>query len=395
MKRFALPLIVAAQFCGTSVWFAGNAVLPELGGRLGLGAGAVAGVTSAVQLGFIGGALVFALLAVADRWSPVRVFGACALLAAAANAGPALGGAPSYASLLGARVVTGFFLAGVYPVGMKIAADHFAPERLGRALGWLVGALVLGTALPFGLRDFGGGLADWRAVLLGSSALAAAGGLLLAGLLGDGPLRRAGRGFRPGAVGALFRVAALRRAALGYFGHMWELYSFWAFVPLFLAGSSAWVIGVGAVGCVWAGWRSLGRGAARVARRSLAVSGGCGLLLPVVLLYGPEWGLWMLLLVWGFFVVADSPMFSTLVAAAAPAEGRGSALTIVNCLGFALTIVSVQAISGLVAVVGVWGYAALALGPLVGIWAGPRGGRTRGGRTRGGRKARPYGGGAS
>ncbi|RTQ45998.1 MFS transporter [Hymenobacter gummosus] len=257
-----LPIIVVAQFCCTSLWFAGNAIAPDLAARLQQPAAFVAHLTSAVQLGFISGTLTFALLAVADRFSPSRVFGFCALAATFCNLGLLL---PATGALLAGRFLTGFFLAGIYPVGMKIAADH-APAGLGKWLGFLVGALVLGTAFPHLLQS-GALRLSWQLLPGATSVLAALGGLALWRLVPDGPYRRAGQRLQLTAFLSGFRLPAFRAAAFGYFGHMWELYTFWAFVPLMLTGYNqahpgaalpvaAWsfgLIGVGSLACVGSG----------------------------------------------------------------------------------------------------------------------------------------------
>ncbi|MFD2784558.1 MFS transporter [Hymenobacter rubripertinctus] len=384
-----LPTIVLAQFCCTSLWFAGNAVAPELAARVGQPAGFVAALTSAVQLGFIGGTLVFALLALADRFSPSRVFFASALLAAGCNLALNLPGLGAE-GLLTARVLTGFFLAGIYPVGMKLAADYYE-AGLGRSLGFLVGALVLGTAFPHLLRGLlaapggAGGALPWQTVTTATSALAALGGTALLLLVPDGPFRRAGQRLRPAALLDGFREPGFRAAALGYFGHMWELYTFWAFVPMILAvwraahpaaaGANGpllafGIIAVGALGCVGAGLLAQRRGARPVAAGALLLSGTCCLLSPLVLGGGGPWWLGPAFLgFWGLVVVADSPLLSTLVAQHAPPASRGTALTLVTCLGFALTIVSLQFTSWLAAhLPAPYVYLPLALGPLLGLW---------------------------
>jgi len=376
--RRILPVIVAAQFAGTSLWFAGNAVLGDLQGAYGLPATALGPLTSAVQIGFIAGTLAYAVATIADRFSPSRVFLLSALAGAVVNLGVGTV-ATDYAWILAFRFLTGFFLAGIYPVGMKLAADWFE-AGLGRALGWLVGALVLGTAFPHLLAA---GTADlpWQTVVVGTSALAALGGVAVWALVPDGPYRSASRGFRPGAIAAVFRVAAFRSAALGYFGHMWELYAFWAFVPVLLAtkftgaeaasvsaGAFA-VIAVGAAGCVSGGFASERAGSARVALAMLLVSGGIGLLSPWLFGLTAAWFA-LAAMLWGFAVVGDSPQFSTLVARTAPPEVRGSALTIVNSIGFAVTIPAIQALTAASVawpVERIW--LLLALGPIAGIVA--------------------------
>jgi hypothetical protein len=341
-----LPVIIASQFAGTSLWFAGNAVLDDLQRHWSLAGSAVGGVTSAVQFGFICGTLVFAFLAISDRFSPRLVFLACSLLGALANLAILPVGA-GVEFLLASRFLAGFFLAGIYPVGMKIASGWYR-SGLGNALGFLVGALVLGTAFPHLLKALAQDW-PWQALLAGVSALAAAGGLLML-LVPDGPNLAKGAKFDPGALAAIFRAPGFRTSAFGYFGHMWELYAFWAFLPALLAAHPArldvpfWafaVIGAGAIGCAAGGLVSLRAGSARVAFAQLAASGGCCLLSPLALL-APAPLFLAFLLFWGLTVVGDSPQFSALNAAHAPKEWVGSALTIGNCIGFAITIASIQ-----------------------------------------------------
>ncbi|GAA4363622.1 MFS transporter [Hymenobacter saemangeumensis] len=375
---WVLPAIVFAQFAGTALWFAGNAVLPDMLREkrfAGLDPGSV---VSAVQLGFILGTLGFALLRLADRVAAVRLFLLCAVLGSTANAGLLPGLAP--AAVLALRCATGLCLAGIYPVGMKIAADYYE-QGLGRALSYLVGALVLGTALPHLLRWLSVG-ASWQAVVLATSVLALAGAVLLWVLVADGPYRRPGAGLQPGVLWQVFRARAFRQAALGYFGHMWELYTFWAFVPLLLATHSAlhpgagsfgpgWsfaIIAAGGPACVAGGYLAQRWGSLRTARLALAISAAACLLSPgLLLLPGPAFA--AALLLWGMAVVADSPQFSALVAQRAPAAAKGTALTLVTCLGFALTIVSLQCFAVLQAWVEPrYLFLLLAPGPLLGLW---------------------------
>ena len=381
-----LVVLVAAQFCCTSVWFAGNAVLADLVTRLALPAGAAGPLAAAVQLGFLLGTLVFAVLAVADRFSPVRVFALAAGAAALTNLAAGWAG-HTLTTLLLTRAATGFCLAGIYPVGMKIASDHFA-AGLGRSLGYLVGALVLGTALPHLLRGVGGDYA-YRTVFAATSALCLLGGAAVAVFVPDGPHRRPAGRVRLTAFAAVFRPPAFRAAAGGYFGHMWELYSFWAFAPLWLAaalpGLSATqvalaafgVIGVGGLACAAAGHLAERYGTARVAWAALATSGGCCLLSPLVYGAGPAVVV-CFLLVWGAAVVADSPLFSTLVARAALPELRGTALTVVNGVGYAITVASLFLLGRVaVALPPAWWFLLLVPGPLAGLWALTAGGRER------------------
>ncbi len=377
--RWILPTIIASQFAGTSLWFAGNAVLEDLRQRWDLGDDAVGYVTSAVQLGFIAGTLTFAFLAIADRFSPRKIFLLCSLAGALANAAVIVAaGGPT--ALVVLRFVTGFFLAGVYPVGMKIAAGWYQRD-LGRAIGFLVGALVLGTAFPHLVRGLGQEL-PWSTVLLSVSAVAAAGGLLMYLLVPDGPHLATGTGFDPRALATIFRSRDFRCSAFGYFGHMWELYTFWAFVPMMLTfhlasrvdtwNVSLWtcaIIAAGSVGCAGGGLLSARWGSARVAFVQLAFSGLCCLLSPLVLLAPTPLFLTVLLL-WGVTVVGDSPQFSALNAATAPRRLVGSALTIANCIGFSITVVSIQLTTVVTEQLGVSvAFVPLAIGPALGLLA--------------------------
>jgi MFS family permease len=371
-----LPVIVLSQFAGTSLWFAGNAVLGDLRGAWGLAPEALGYATSAVQLGFIVGTLAFAFFAVSDRVSPRKVFFACALAGAASNvAVVAFGG--GLGSLLAFRFLTGFFIAGIYPVGMKIASGWYQRD-LGNALGFLVGALVVGTAFPHLLRSFGETL-PWGSTLIAVSAIAAAGGVLMFLFVPDGPHLGRGAAFDPKALAVIFRSRAFRASCFGYFGHMWELYAFWAFVPVVLAayGQSSlnvplWafvVIAAGFFGCAGGGIVSLRAGSARVAWAQLAASGACCAVSPLAF-YAPAPVFLAFVVFWGIVVVGDSPQFSALNARYAPRELIGSALTIGNCIGFSITIASIQLLNALAGAIGpAWLFVALAPGPLLGLLA--------------------------
>ncbi|WP_442968688.1 MFS transporter [Ramlibacter sp.] len=385
VPRRILPVIVLSQFAGTSLWFAVNAVMPDLQRDWGLPAAALATLTSAVQLGFVAGTLVFALLMLADRFAPARVFLACSLAGAACNAAT-LAADGRLDVLLGLRFAVGFLLAGVYPVGMKIAASWYR-ERLGAVMGVLIGALVLGTALPHGLRALAGngggaalsigGLPAWQSVVICVSLLAAAGGIATALLVPTHPA--AGRAARitPKALGLIWSDRRLRASVFGYFGHMWELYAFVVLVPVILAtrlaggavsAAAFWAIAAGFAGCVGGGLLARRLGSAQVAWAQLAVSAACCLAAPLMLVAPlPLFIGWLLL--WGATVSGDSPQFSTLTAQNAPPAAVGSVLTFSNCIGFAISVVSIELF---VRAAQVWPLALvlpwLAVGPVLGLW---------------------------
>ena len=371
-----LPVLVLAQLAGTSPWFAVNAVMPDLQREFGWGAATVGTLSAALQLGFIAGTLMFALLAVADRWSARGVFLVCALLASACTVAAAAV-ADTLDALLALRALTGFFIAGIYPVGMKIAAQWF-PRGLGHALGWLVGALVLGSASPHAMRALGAAW-DWRVVFYCVAAVAAFAGLLLITALPAAPRPAALAPLKLSALASLWRLRLVRASVLGYFGHMWELYTLWVLVPMVLATpqaaptSGSWwafaVLGAGAIGYVGGGLLADRHGSARIAAVQLATSGACCLIAPWMLAAPlPVFLAW--LLVWGVTVAGDSPQFSALTAANAPREAVGSVLTLTNSIGFAISALSIDGFVRLSATVPLaqllpW----LALGPALGLIA--------------------------
>ncbi len=376
VPHHVLPVLVLAQFAGTSLWFAVNAVMPDLQRELGWPTAALGTLTSALQLGFILGTLVFALLAIADRFSPRGVFLVCALAGAGCTVA-AWATVRQYEALLLWRFATGFFLAGIYPVGMRIAAQWYS-RGLGAALGLLIGALVLGSASAHALRALGSQL-PWPTLMLGVAALAAAGGVLLYATVGDAPsavARVSTLQWR--ALASVWTDRKVRSSVLGYFGHMWELYTMWVLVPLILATrlegpTLSWaafsVLGVGAIGCAGGGWAALRLGSARVAGTQLGISGLCCLLAPAMI-HAPDSLFYGWLLLWGVTVAGDSPQFSTLTARNAPPQAVGSVLTLVNSIGFGISILSILLFVSLVDRVPLealipW----LALGPALGLWA--------------------------
>jgi predicted MFS family arabinose efflux permease len=381
-RSFVLFIIVVSQFFCTSLWFAGNAVIKDIIREYSLQQDALGHIVSAVQFGFITGTLLFALLALADRFQPSLIFFISAVAGALANL--YIFRASGFYDIVASRFATGFCLAGVYPVGMKIASDYH-DKGLGKALGYLVGALVLGTAFPHLLNGIGTAF-PWRYVISFTSVLAALGGLVMLVFIPAGPYRvKAGK---PdfGSVFKLFGDKKFRAVAFGYFGHMWELYTFWAFVPVIIGYYTIKnsisintpmlafaIIGCGAISCVVGGYISLRTGSAKTAFAALFISFLCCLLSPF--LFSLSFYMFILIMfIWGLAVIADSPQFTTVVAQSVPATSRGAALTLVNSIGFAITIVSIQTINLLSSSVSPeLLYFVLAPGPLLGLMAMTRG----------------------
>lgn len=377
MKKTLLFIVLSQLFC-TSVWFAGNAIMSDLIRELHVSEDFLAQLTTAVLLGFIVGTLVFAFFSIADKISPSKVFLVSALFASIFNLGVSCEGITSNEILI-LRFLVGFSLAGIYPVGMKIAADHF-DKNLSKSLGWLVGALVLGTASPHFIKAFSINY-DWRFVIYSTSVLSILGGLLMGIWVSDGPYRKALSKFNPASFIIAFKNSDFRRAAFGYFGHMWELYAFWAFLPLIFEyfktqndaqlNVSFWsfcVIASGAVSCVLGSIIAYKKGVSSTAFTFLSISLICCILSPLIISSSSFLVLFVFLLIWGMAVIADSPLFSTLVAQAAPLENRGSALTIVNGLGFSITVLSIQLVKTLLPQIGItYIFLILAFGPFLSI----------------------------
>lgn len=372
-----LLLIVLAQFMGVSTWFAGNAVLPNLIDTWQLQNDALAWITNAVQLGFILGALLFAILSLADRVRPSLLYFVCAVLGSLVSLLTPLI-AENLESLLVMRFIAGFLLAGIYPVGMKIAATWY-PEGLGKALGFLVGALVLGTAAPH-LFAFGA-IDEWRYVLYATSVTSLISGFIILLGVGEGPGSLKPAPLKLSQIRQLTHHTKLRASAGGYFGHMWELYAVWAIAPVWIAAyldsqklnfnlslAAFFVISFGTLGCVFGGIASSRIGSARVATLALGVSGTCCLLSPLAFMLDPLW-VALFWFIWGFSVVADSAQFSTLSAINAPKEAVGTALALINSIGFALTLGAIYLLVLLASLIPVqWAIWLLLPGPMLGLW---------------------------
>ncbi len=388
-----LALLSVAELLGMSVWFAASAVAPQLRSTWGLSVSEAGWLTTAVQLGFVVGTVVAALLNLADVIPSRRYFAVSALLAGLANA--ALLTAGSFGVALGLRFATGFFLAGVYPPGMKMAATWFRANR-GLAIGAVVGALTVGKAFPYLVDAIGG--AGIGFVIWSTTASAGLAALLVAVAYRDGPHAFERRPFSWGLVGTVMRDREWRLATGGYLGHMWELYAFWTWIVAFLAASSAaragvpWTgeyptavkliafaaIAIGGPACVWGGWVADRVGRERLTIRALSASGVCALL--AGLLFGSSFFLLVpLALVWGYFVIADSAQFSALVTEVSPSHAVGTALTIQVAVGFLLTMVTIQIVPAIADIAG-WrcAFPVLAAGPALGIGAMRRLMRVRG-----------------
>jgi len=379
-KAASLAVIAACQVLALSVWFAGAAALPGLDAARPLTPFESAALSSAVQLGFVAGALASAWLGLSDRFDPRKVFAAGAGLAAAAS-GLALLAEPGGPAMIGLRLASGAALALVYPVGMKLAAS-WAKGDSGFLVGLLVGALTLGSALPHLAAPLLGDL-DWRAPFAGS-ALAAALAAAFIFAASAGPAFARAPAFRPGAVLLALKRRDIAAANVGYLGHMWELYAFWAWTGAFIAawrgarGLSAGpeiglftfaVVAVGAAGALAAGRLADRFGRAEIAGGALALSGLCALASPLA--WGaPGFVLAALLLVYGITVIADSAQFSAAIAELAPPGLAGSLLTLQTALGFALTVVSVQLLPAWAEAIGWrWAFVPLAAGPVPGVIA--------------------------
>ncbi len=374
-----LTIASIAVICALTSWFAATAVLDGLADAIGITVQQGAWLTNAVQLGFVAGALTASVISLTDSVSLVRVLTVSSLLAALSTA--VLLMEPPLSVALAARFTTGIALAGVYPSAMKMIASWFIRGR-GLALGIMVGAITLGSAMPHFFRALGSGT-SWQLVISLSSIACLFAAVVFATLIQEGPHTPARGKFNPKQLGKVLRDKPVMLANLGYFGHMWELYAMWGWILAYASAAHAagqsltnpsilafLVVAAGAPGCLLGGYLSDRIGRCLTTSLMMAVSGACALLIGL-LFNGPTGLFVMVALLWGFTVVADSAQFSAAVSELSPGDFVGSSLAFQMAVGFAITVFTIWLVPVVANQAGSWRWAFLILvpGPIVGIIA--------------------------
>ena len=376
-----IVLIVIAQMFGTSLWFSTNGVLKQIEGIWSLSVSDLGNLTNSVQFGFIIGTLLFTITGFADKFKPSRIVMLCCFLGATFNAFIIFGEIP-FSFVIFSRLVVGIALAGIYPIGMKLIIS-WDPQKAPNTLGLLVGMLVLGSSLPYLIRALGISF-DWQYTVILTSGLCYIAGITIY-LIGDGPhlITNKKSSFRLlDQFSELLKNKNYLASAVGYFGHMWELYAFWTCVPILISISisqhqihdqeflvsllSFLIIGLGFVSCVLGGILAKSLNSSRIASLSLAFSLSICVIYPLAgnLYFFIDLGL---LIVWGFFVISDSPQFSAISARVCPQHLVGTALTTQNCIGFSISMITIFLTTSFYESLGLYFVWILLPGPILGL----------------------------
>ncbi len=376
-----IVLIVIAQMFGTSLWFSTNGVLKQIEGIWSLSVSDLGNLTNSVQFGFIIGTLLFTITGFADKFKPSRIVVLCCFLGATFNAFIIFEEIP-FTFVIFSRLVVGIALAGIYPIGMKLIIS-WDPQKAPNTLGLLVGMLVLGSSLPYLIRALGISF-DWQYTVILTSGLCYIAGITIY-LMGDGPYlitNKKSSFHLLDQFSELLKNKKYLASAVGYFGHMWELYAFWTCVPILITISisqhqihhqeflvsilSFLIIGLGFVSCVFGGILAKSVNSSRVASLSLALS------LSICLIYPLVGNLYFfidiaLLMLWGFFVISDSPQFSAISASVCPQHLVGTALTTQNCIGFSISMITIFLTTSFYEALGLYFVWILLPGPVLGL----------------------------